>query len=100
MRLLINGRETRGPGSAILAFLCGLILLAVVLFVMLPIVGIMLGIAAVTAAVYLVARTLRRGRSRATLEPNDDAEYHIESSRPLGARDRAGDSTDRPNELP
>lgn len=88
MRLLINGREQKGPGSYIIATLVLLLVLAVLLFVVLPIVGIAIAIAAGAGAIYLGARALGlTGRLRPARLGDDVAEYRIESSRPLGERD-------------
>lgn len=87
MRLLINGREAKGPGSFVIAGLVILLVLAVLLFVILPIVGIALAIAAGAGAVYLGARALGLAGSRRHRIGGDEADYRIESSRRLDRRD-------------
>lgn len=89
MRLLINGREAKGPGSYVIAALVILLVLAVIMFIVLPIVGVVLVVAAGAGAVYLGARTLGLiGRRASTRREDDTSDYRIESSRPLGDRDR------------
>ena len=88
MRLLINGREAKGPGSFVIAGLVILLVLAVLLFVILPIVGIALAIAAGAGAVYLGARAQKGlAGSRRHRIGDEEADYRIESSRRLDRRD-------------
>jgi hypothetical protein len=87
MRLLINGREAKGPGSYVIATLVILLAIAVLLFVILPIVGIAVAIAAGAGIVYLGARALGLGGGRRGRLRSDESDYTIESSRRLGDRD-------------
>jgi hypothetical protein len=81
MRVLINGREARGPGGIVIATLATLLVLAVIFFVVLPIIGIALAAAAVGGVVYLGARSLGLlGSKRRSIE-SDEAHYRVESSR-------------------
>jgi hypothetical protein len=89
MRLLINGREARGPGAYVIGTLAVLLVLAVLVFVVLPILGIVAVVAAGSAVVYLAARALGlAGRRPGGTLRSDESEYRIESSRQLGNDDR------------
>jgi hypothetical protein len=80
MRLLINGREARGPGAYVIAGLVIMLVVALLMFVVLPIIGAALAVAAVGGAVYVGARAFGLiGRK----PKSDEAEYRVESSRPL-----------------
>lgn len=82
MRVLINGRESRGPGGYIVGVLTVALVLAILFFVVLPLVGIAVVIAATAATVYLGARAVGLlGSRRRKAERDDEAQYRIESSR-------------------
>jgi hypothetical protein len=88
MRVLINGRQARGPAAYLIGALAVLLALAILMFVILPIVGTILLVAAAAGAIYLGARALGvTGRRRPTSIGSEEADYRIESSRQLGSRD-------------
>ena len=82
MRLLVNGREARGPGAYILGTLLMVLVLAFLFFVVRPLVGIVVVIAAAAGTVYLGARALGLfGRKRRAKLGTEEVTYRVESSR-------------------
>lgn len=82
MKVLINGREARGPGAYVIGTLAIALVLAFLFFVVLPLIGVAIAIAVAAGVIYLGARTfgmIRRRRSNSI--DSDEAAYRIESSR-------------------
>jgi hypothetical protein len=90
LRLLINGRQQPpGPATYIVGGILLLLVLALLVFVVLPTLAVVAIVGSVAGALYVGARALGLvGRRRGARIGDDEAEYRVESSKPLDPDDR------------